>query len=560
MWIQSRQFTRLALISLVSVCALAGAGYGAIQGYKNWKERRLIRQSREYFAHGEVRQAVLSAQQAVANNPNSVAVCRLMAYVGEQLGSPISVYYRQRVAELQPATTNQLEVLKSATRFNAFAAAEKSLTQLTNSATPPTAEIKRAIADLYLAMRRLPEADTNFGEAIKLAPKDATLQLDLASLRLQFGSPEQARLAREQLQTLISDNTVKTAALRLLAEDALRHSQKTDCFKYTDELLANSHAFQDRLLRLRAVAIFQPELLNTSLSNLQKECGQDPLQLQSLASWMLNNNRTRQAADWLSTKPPSLLKQQPLVTTYCETLAMLEDWSTLQPIIQNSNWGKRESFRLALLARTLRVSGNELGSKVEWRKALKAASLDLDQHLQLVRLTSLWHWNSEEQEVLWQVVNTWPREKWAFMALSKILATNGNTSGLQALYAKVALSEPDNLAIRNNYIMVSLLLNPNDRNIHQKALELYHANSKSPVVASTYAFSLLLQKQSREALAIFQQLTPQTLKDPTIAVYFGLTLNACGHTQDARPLLESADKTVLLPEEKQLVNRALSKG
>jgi predicted Zn-dependent protease len=201
-----------------------------------------------------------------------------------------------------------------------------------------------------------------------------------------------------------------------------------------------------------------------------------------------------------------------------------------------------------------------LGSKVEWRRALKAASLDLDQHLQLVRLTGTWQWEPEAEEVLWQVVNTWSSEKWAFLSRAKILASRGNTAGLQSLYARVSASDPGNLAVVNNWIMVTLLLSPSDKSAHQKARDLYKTHNANPVLASTYAFSLLLQNQKDEALEVIKKLPPRALNDPMVAVYYGLILNACGRTEDARPLLEAGSKTLLLPEEKQLVARALGRS
>jgi hypothetical protein len=54
------------------------------------------------------------------------------------------------------------------------------------------------------------------------------------------------------------------------------------------------------------------------------------------------------------------------------------------------------------------------------------------------------------------------------------------------------------------------------------------------------------------------QLSPDQLRDPSVAVYYGLILAAAGQKEKAREYLGRASQANLLPEEKALVARAES--
>ena len=119
---------KLALLALFVAGGLAGSLYGAYRGYTQWRQARLLRQTREHLAKGDLRQAVLTSRQAIQNAPNDVPTCRLMAEVAERANSPVSVYYRQRLVELQPeATTNRVTLAKTALAFADYRAADLAL-------------------------------------------------------------------------------------------------------------------------------------------------------------------------------------------------------------------------------------------------------------------------------------------------------------------------------------------------------------------------------------------------------------------------------------------------
>jgi Flp pilus assembly protein TadD len=94
---------------------------------------------------------------------------------------------------------------------------------------------------------------------------------------------------------------------------------------------------------------------------------------------------------------------------------------------------------------------------------------------------------------------------------------------------------------------------------HRLAEENFQAAPNDPTIASTRAFSLHLQKRTREGIAILARLPESELQQPSLAAYYGVLLTADGDREKAKPFLEIASqkKQELLPEEAALVEAAL---
>ena len=128
------------------------------------------------------------------------------------------------------------------------------------------------------------------------------------------------------------------------------------------------------------------------------------------------------------------------------------------------------------------------------------------------------------------------------------------------LYSQELKRTPSDLAVKNNLAMTALLLEANELKPHDLARELYQHDPTNASYASTYAFSLHLQKKDAEALKVMQQLKPQELDNPAVAGYYGLILQATGNREKARIYLQWASKAQVLPEEKRLFDRARAGG
>jgi predicted Zn-dependent protease len=92
------------------------------------------------------------------------------------------------------------------------------------------------------------------------------------------------------------------------------------------------------------------------------------------------------------------------------------------------------------------------------------------------------------------------------------------------------------------------------------AAAVYAAAPTNAYFTSTHALSLVKQGRFQEAREAFRQVTPGQLKDPTIAVYYGITLAASGLSAEAKPYLDQRSQVRLLPEEVALATRRWPAG
>jgi tetratricopeptide (TPR) repeat protein len=174
----------------------------------------------------------------------------------------------------------------------------------------------------------------------------------------------------------------------------------------------------------------------------------------------------------------------------------------------------------------------------------------------LLRLATQWNWPTEHMGLLWLIVNYYPNERWAALALKQGLLAAGQTSSLMKLFSLQAKRSPADLAVKNDLAMTALLLEAKELNPHELARQVYQRAPTNASYASTYALSLHLQKQYAEALKVMQQLKPKDLEIPSTAGYYGLILQATGNREKAKVYLRWASKTRLLPEEQKLFDRA----
>jgi predicted Zn-dependent protease len=549
----ARRLVKLALLALVIIGGLVGTLYASYHGYIQWRQARLLRQTRDHLARADLKQAVLTIRQAIQNAPNDVPTCRLMAEVAERASSPVAVFYRQRLVELQPeVSTNRVQLAKTALAFSDYRVADQALKDVPESARQ-NFDYHWAAAHLCLPTRRELEAETHLLAAMQCAPTNTAAPLKLAALRLQANDTNRQHQARVLLLTLRTNATAHADALRMLAEDAGRTGQGTAALAYSAELFKRSEEFPDSLLRLEVVHRFQRPDYAELLVSLQARARENPAQAFALAQWLRSAGQADAAEAWLKRVPEPVRRQLPLAPLYAGALDKEADWAGLAAFVRGQQWGRRESTRLLFAARAQRGLGNPLAGSVEWRQALKTAGKDPLALRELAEITEAWKWDTELLELLWQMHNQAPKDKAIFLALTQQLIKAGNTASLRTLFSRASEAEPDNLALKNNLVMTSLLLNGQDKASHQLARELFAAAPANPVIVSTYAFSLYLQKQPAAALAAFAQLQPEQLMEPNIAAYYGLVLVANGRAAEAGKFLQAARRARLLPEETALL-------
>ena len=542
---------------VLGIGLMAGGGLLARSGYRHWRQQHLISQATQFLARSDTPNAVLCLQRAVQSNPFDPRACRMFASLAEQAGSQNAIWWRRRVVELEPAILqNRIDWAKSGLVLGDLAAAKEAL-QSVDENGKKTAEYQKVTGSLAWSLNQFSEAETHYVEALRLEPTNAASQLNLAITRLVVDNGAKAKAARATLEDLASDPTVRQEALRQLTHDAMRNNLPGRAVFYAYQLQQDSKCrFGDRLLYLDTLVQDRNPAFRACLSSLQEMSATNSANAYEVLGWMAHHTETKEGLKWAESLTPVVRTNLPLPMVMAEAYASVHEWPALDQMLEAQDWKDMDYLRRLLSSRSLRAQGKVLAASVEWRGALKAGSKRIEALNDLVRRTAAWNWGPELDETLWAIVENFPIEKGAFLALYDRLTEAGNTAGLHNLLAKISAFVTLTPELKNNFAVVSMLVYPRGQHGHDLAREVFGDEPQNPFVVSTYAYSLYLQGKADEALKLLGGLKEAQLEEPAIAAYYGVILAGAGDRNKARHYLERALEAKLLPEEKNMVARA----
>jgi hypothetical protein len=294
-----------------------------------------------------------------------------------------------------------------------------------------------------------------------------------------------------------------------------------------------------------------PEFKST-LAAFQREAVADARKISVLATWQMARTSPQETLVWLQGLPASTRTNQPVTLLVAEAQSRIQDWRGLQTTLQGQFWSELEFLRHAYLAQAQRGQNLTAGAKGEWELAMKATGEQKSAMLMLYRIAGQWRWFSEAEELLWAIYNRYPDDRAVYSALYQTLYLEGRTRPLMMLFSQEMRRSPANIDLKNNLALTALLLEASELKPHDMAREVYQSVPTNASYASTYAFSLYLQKKNSEALKVMQTLPLTALSEPSVAGYYGLVLKAAGDRAKSRPYLDLAFKARMLPEEKKL--------
>jgi tetratricopeptide (TPR) repeat protein len=549
-------FTAFLCLTLVFV-----AGFAGYRGYKIWKQKRLVKMARTFIAKSDAPNALLCLRQALQSNPHNLEACQLMASFAEAARSPQAVIWRSRLVELQPdSLPDRLALARTALAAGDAVTARKALAGVKES-HQKTAVYQLMAGAVDLSAQRFSEAEQHISEAARIEPTNATCQLDLATLRLRKKDPLARAQARATMNTLAANPTVRCEALRQLTIDALRNTNTAAALVFSDDLLRETNSvFTDRMLHLDILRAAMNTGQRTFLARLQLESAGNPAKAYEVAKWMLAATQAGTTLAWIKTLPGATRTNLPVPLAEADCYMALKDWTGLLTNSASQIWGDLDCLRLTCRARAYKEQGQVGSAKAEWLAAMKAAQTRRELLVQLYNTTSGWRWAPEREDVLWAIVNRYPNEQWAVQALTTWLFDEKRTRSLLTLFGQTVQNDSTNMAALNNLAVTALLLEAWEKKPHELAQAAYAKSPTNASFASTYAYSLLVQKKPEAALRTIERLKPEQLAEPSIAAYYGIILTASGHGDKAKNYLDLASKAKLLPEEEKLVEKARRKS
>jgi predicted Zn-dependent protease len=438
--------------------------------------------------------------------------------------------------------------------------ATQTLDELKDSAAD-VAAYHAVAAELALRLKRPEEAVAQFEQASRLDPTNELHQLNLAVLRLRSTNASGASAARATLERLRASTNVGVVARRWLVAESLDRNDLSAAEQFSRQLLADPRsAPDDRLQRLTILQRSNNPELKTYLAALQQNSLTNAAEVYGISTWMVGHDLVGDALAWLTNCPAKLRAEQPVPLALVDCYLARKDWRGLDTSLQEQKWGNLEFLRFAFLSRAAAGLNQRLAADSRWHTAKRLADDRLGPLSALMTLATTWGREQAREELLWQIAQRFPRERWALRELERLYLAAGNTHGLNKVYSTMTSYAPNNFIAQNNLAATSLLLRLNLSKAHALAKEAFALHPNEAIVVSTYAFSLHLQGRTKEGLGVLEKLKPDALEAPSVALYYGLLLSASGDTNKAGKYLAIAQKADLLPEEKALAAEAAKRS
>jgi cytochrome c-type biogenesis protein CcmH/NrfG len=552
-----RSFIKIILWTVGVILVLAVGGTFGYTSYRKWQQRRLVATANALVNQGDYKRASLEARRLLQINPNNADGFRILARLSEKAGLRSALDWRRRVMELGVATPNDLILLaRAAIRFDEQATADVAMSRLPESAKE-TAEYHALMADIALKQRDGVEMERRLSEANRLEPENKDYIMRLAALRLGANDADIRAKGKQTLVELQNDPMLRREATRYLAEDALR--QKNTLTALELARLLDSYpdkTYADRLLLLSALKTAFDPGLGPFLEELQNASTEEPEDAAALLTWMNMNNLSREAIAWSTKLAPGVIGSKLVQIALSDSFVAVKDWVGLQRLVNSGNWGTVDFLRNAISARALREQGNNPESAAQWNEAMKKIAASPRHIMMLAETVEKWGWRSEAIDLLWLVAKDPAKGDEALGTLYRYFAKNADTENLYRVLLHRLELHPNDRNVQNNYAQISLLLNLNTERAHRIAREIYEKEPANPAYVSTYAFAVHVQGEAKKAAKVMEALTPEQLRQPEIAAYYGIILAAAGDHARAAEFLDLSDKAVLLPQEKALVEKA----
>lgn len=554
---------RKLIAVIICLTVLLLGGYAGLRGYRVWKQKHFMTMAKDYLTKADGRNTLLCLSKVLAINSKNLEANRMMAAITEAARSPSTLIWRSKVMELNPGSLeDRLAVVRTAMSLRDLTTATNALNGV-DEAGKKTAEYHQSAAAIDIMTGKFMDAEAHFQEVVRLKPQDPVPQLNLSILHLHSTNVQTSTEARAMLNVLCLNPTnanLRCLALRELISDAVQNKKTDTALALTKQLISDTNsAFSDRLLQLGVLKVSQRPEFTTALAACQRDAGTNSQKVFELASWQISQMSPTDGLTYMRTLPAAMQTNLPVALMVAQCREALKDWKGLDSSLLKQNWSDMEFVRYAIRTRALRSLNLDSAAKLEWDQAMKAANGQKQSLVTLLRLAAGWNWASDAEAILSDIITRFPNEQWAVQALMQSYYANGQTRPLMAIFSKQLQKSPNNQGIKNNLAMIGLLLDAKEINPHEMARQVYQGSPTNATFASTYAFSLYLQKKNPEALKVLESLQPAALQDPSVAGYYGLVLQASGDKAKSRQYLDLASKGKLLPEERKIMEAARNK-
>jgi tetratricopeptide (TPR) repeat protein len=535
---------------LIGLVILAGLCVGGFLLYRKYEPERLTKRAQEYFDKDDHRNAVLTLRRALEIDPTNVSASRLMAKITESLQVPDALDWRRRLNELNPGSAaDALAFAGTALRQGKTAVANQALASVSPE-EQNTGAFQSGAGTAAMAAGNLKQAEQHFTKALALEPENELHQYNLATLHLQSSDAAKRTSAAAKLEKLAEGGRVQMFARRSLTARLITDQKFEEALARSTELMNDkAAAFPDRITHLDLLRRLDRPELAEAVTAAQSAAAADPASAAMLIDWFRVSGQAARGVEWGQSLDTKTAEHPQVRIGLAECLFVLKKWPELLEFASRGEWGGADYARLGYAACALHEQGDREGAKARW-SAATAAAKGREAALRLIYLPSRIGWTEAMRETLW-AASAAPGGDWALLTLNRLYRSEGDTAGLLRVAQRFLELDPQNAGARNNTAALSLLLGQDPAPALETARKLHEQSSANADFATTYALALHQAGRSAEGLAVLKKLPPATLREPSVAGYFGMLLRATGAAV-ADEYVQLARQGQFLPEEKAL--------
>ncbi|MEQ1851794.1 MAG: hypothetical protein ABMA01_09415 [Chthoniobacteraceae bacterium] len=542
------------------VGALASAGFIMAPKARRYLDRRkagqLVERSRDYFEKRDYKHAIIDSRSALDLQPFNVEANRIIAKSLESLGSPDAILWRKRLVSVKADDAeNNLALAKSAFDAGDDAVAQEAILKL-----KPTHQdsllYHEIAAGLAVRKQDAAAAEVHWAAASRLDPKNEDFKFKRSILQIKSADPAVRAEAVKALDELATTDTNRIQAIRALIEDAMSRQRAVRARELVDALVVCPQAtFLDKVWRLSVLRALRDPRASKYLLELKEASLSKPEELSQLMNWMNQSNLALMVSEWAAELPKELLAKPPIATSVADAYVQGTDWEKLKALTQTASWGVMDFLRHAYVSRALQRLGDQTGSASEWTKSLAAAEDQANRLQMLVKLVQGWRWEEGADQALRKLSADETSPVWVIDSLWDVSLKAGDSTELHRLAKLLVKADPTSVSARDKLNRLSLLRHSEEGLPEVRAQELYKAHPTNISVATTYALSLYLRARIFDALAVMRPFKPDQLRDPGVALYYGMLLARAARTNESLEYLQIGESVPLLREEQDLLEK-----
>lgn len=555
-------------MKLVGVAATAAilfglwkAGEAAVPRYHVWKQSRALKQAKQFIDKRDAPNAQLALEVAIREVPGNPDTIRVAADMLEQVNAPQAMRLRRAVVQVLPDSAEDAAALvMCCLKFRDINAARDAL-----GATPPLvsgkAPMVRAALAFALMTDNAPVADALFKQLGSQVPEDPELKVAHSLLLLRHPKEEIREAARRDLEAAATvDPKLRYQIDREFAAYALQRKDYQEAGVRLAALVKHPQAsFNDHLQKANLELLVEKKSFEPIFAELSGHAAKDEASAIQFTQWLLVQNRSVEADQWIQGLPLSLLHTRAVQSGHAEAIAQLKEWDKLEATLLDGAWGQiaKETLHLAFAAHTVDTPSRPALRRETWELAIGSAGTNLSALAVLQRLAATWQWEDELEQTLWATAKLSPDQTWVFQTLFNIYRHKKNTAGMRDVMAALKAADGAVPRYQHDWALLTLLMEPTAAwtPVKETMRKLYESDPSDPSYATGYAFALAQSGKGAPAFDIIVKVPleqrDQILRQPYLAFVYGVAKKS----DDFAHAVKIAEGTSYLSEEAYLFTR-----